>query len=195
MAQDIREKFKAEPEAVNQRLRLGHERRFIERLEKELPKRRKLISTRLLIAASVVVFFGIVGYYVLGSQNAAPVKTTVVEKKKDKKDQTYISLGDLSPDLKKIENYYVVNINLELSRLEVSEKNKTLVESFMTPLSELNNEYKKLNGELNKIGPNEQTITAMIKNLQLRLQLMHKLREKLNQLKSSKNETVTEASI
>ncbi len=65
----------------------------------------------------------------------------------------------------------------------------------MNQLAELNGEYTKLSAELNEIGPNEQTITAMIKNLQLRLQLMHKLREKLNQLKSSKNETVTETGI
>lgn len=195
MAQDIREKFKEESEAVNQRMKPGHEGRFLERLEKELPKRRKLISMGLRLAASVVLLLSIAGYYFLGSKNVAPVKTTIVEKKKDKENETGISLGDLSPDLKRIENYYVVNINLELSRLAISEKNKTLVENFMKQLGELNDEYKKLSAELNKIGPNEQTITAMIKNLQLRLQLMHRLREKLNQLKSSKNETVTEASI
>lgn len=47
-----------------------------------------------------------------------------------------------------------------------------------------------LNEELNKYGPNDQTITAMIQNLQLRLDLMRKLKVKLNQLKLSKNETV-----
>ena len=195
MAQDIREKFREEPKTDSQQMKAGHETRFLGRLEKELPKRRKSISTGLRVAASVVVLLGIVGYYFLGSENVEPAKTTVVEKKTKKENETGISLGDLSPDLKKIENYYVVNINLELSRLEVSEKNKTLVDSFMNQLAELNGEYKKLSAELNEIGPNEQTITAMIKNLQLRLQLMHKLREKLNQLKSSKNETVTEASI
>lgn len=194
MAQDIREKFKKEPKADSQKMKAGHEGRFLERLEKELPTQRKWISTGLRVAASVIVLLGIVGYYFLSSENIAPVTTTVVEKKANKENETGISLGDLSPDLKKIENYYVVNINLELSRLEVSEKNKSLIDSFMNQLVELNDEYKKLNAELNEIGPNEQTIKAMIKNLQLRLQLMHKLREKLNQLKSSKNETVTEAS-
>ncbi len=197
MAQDIREKFKEETKADSQQMKAGHQKRFLRRLEKELPKRRKLSVTWLRVAASVVVLLGIAGYYYyyLGSEDVNPTKTTVVEKKTNKENETGISLGDLSPDLKKIENYYVVNINLELSRLEVSEKNKTLVDSFMNQLAELNGEYTKLSAELNEIGPNEQTITAMIKNLQLRLQLMHKLREKLNQLKSSKNETVTETSI
>ncbi|MFK5972791.1 MAG: hypothetical protein QM485_05875, partial [Flavobacteriaceae bacterium] len=80
--------------------------------------------------------------------------------------------------------------NLELSKLQISNRNKTMVDDFMYQLSELNQEYKTLNVELNQMGPNDQTITALIKNLQLRLQLLHKLKEKLNALKSSKNEQV-----
>ena len=70
-----------------------------------------------------------------------------------------------------------------------------MVDDYMRRLSELNEEYKKLNIELNEIGPNDQTINALIKNLQLRLQLLQKLKEKLNQLKSSENEQVTSNSV
>ncbi|MGB5652465.1 MAG: hypothetical protein WBM56_01395, partial [Robiginitalea sp.] len=66
---------------------------------------------------------------------------------------------------------------------------------FILRLGELNTEYRQLSEELNRIGPNEQTIGAMIKNLQYRLQLMLKLKEKLIELKSSKNETVHSNSI
>jgi len=45
-----------------------------------------------------------------------------------------------------------------------------------------------LNTELNQIGPNDKTITALIKNLQLRLQLLQRLKEKLNEVQSSKSE-------
>ena len=82
----------------------------------------------------------------------------------------------------------MVSINLELSQLEISDKNKTLIDSYMERLEELNMEYKKLNTELNEIGPNDQTITALIKNLQLRLQLLHKLRDKLKELQSQGTE-------
>jgi hypothetical protein len=99
-----------------------------------------------------------------------------------------ISLGDLSPDLQKIENYYVANINLELSKLTISPDNKDMIDGYMIQLGALDEEYKRLNQELNDIGPNDQTIEALIKNLQLRLQLLQKLKTKLNQLKSSKNE-------
>jgi hypothetical protein len=106
-------------------------------------------------------------------------------------EQQGISLGDLSPDLKKIEDYYVVNINLALADLEISQENKDLVDDYMKRLGELNAEYTKLNKELNEIGPNDQTITALIKNLQLRLQLLQKLKSKLYEFKTSENEQVT----
>ena len=118
------------------------------------------------------------------------IQTTVVSKGENVDDLEGISLGDLSPDLKKVENYYVANINLELSNLHVSEDNKAMVDSFMEQLLTLNEEYKILNEELNKIGPNDQTISAIIKNLQLRLELLQKLKKKINKLKTSKNEQV-----
>jgi hypothetical protein len=106
-----------------------------------------------------------------------------------------ISLGDLSPDLKKVENYYLANINLALSELEVSEANKAVVDGFMTQLAELDREYKKLNGELNALGPNDRTITALIRNLQLRLQLLYKLKDKVNELKKFNHEEITTNSL
>lgn len=37
MAQDIRKLFKEEPKVSNQKMPKGHEARFLEKLEKELP--------------------------------------------------------------------------------------------------------------------------------------------------------------
>lgn len=196
MAQDLRKLFEKERQSNTGALKEGHEARFLERLEYEMPQRKKSpYGLILAIAACLILSVGGVAFY-FGSLNIdEPKSGTVVEKKGSGEEDTKISLGDLSPDLKKIEDYYVANINLELSRLEVSRRNKALVDSYMEQLGTLNNEYKKLHEELNEIGPNDQTIAAMIKNLQLRLQLMQKLKEKLNQLKSSKNETVTKTSV
>jgi hypothetical protein len=72
----------------------------------------------------------------------------------------------------------------------VSDDTKTLVDGFMNQLQELDVEYETLNEELNKIGPNDQTISALIQNLQLRLQLLQKLKKKLNSLNTSKNEQI-----
>ena len=173
----------------------GHEERFLDLLDKELPLKRKSAFYFIKIAASVLVLFSLGIYTYINYKNDVLTHPEIVETETENtKDQGY-SLGDLSPELKKIENYYVANINLELSRLEVSNENKAMVDDYMRRLSELNEEYKKLNIELNEIGPNDQTINALIKNLQLRLQLLQKLKEKLNQLKSSENEQVTSNSV
>jgi hypothetical protein len=165
-------------------------------LDKELPVRRKSTFYFIKIAASVLVLFSLGIYTYTNYESVTPQQSVVVVDKgvKQTSEQGY-SLGDLSPDLKKVENYYVTSINLELSRLEVSGENKALVDDYMSRLSELDEEYKRLNIELNEIGPNDQTITALIKNLQLRLQLLQKLKLKLNQLKSSENEQVTSNSV
>ncbi|MGB5358928.1 MAG: hypothetical protein WBN27_03175, partial [Eudoraea sp.] len=190
MAQDLRELFKEE-KAKSHPMKDGHEERFSELLDKELPLKRKSTFYFIKIAASVLVLFSLGIYTSIYYKGDTPPKPAIVETETENtKDQGY-SLGNLSPELKKIENYYVANINLELSRLEVSNENKAMVDDYMRRLSELNEEYKRLNIELNEIGPNDQTINALIKNLQIRLQLLQKLKEKLNQLKSSENEQVT----
>ena len=194
MAQDIRKLFGNEEEEGGPKLKAGHEQRFLKRLEAGLPEQKKKKLPYLKIAASVVLLVGF-GSYFLWQGNPSVPEEIVVEKQTEVTSVEKLSLGDLSPDLKKVENYYMASINLEISGLEVSDKNKALIDSFMGELGELNHEYGRLSKELNEIGPNDQTITAMVKNLQLRLQLLHRLKEKLNQLKLSKNEAVTETSV
>ena len=155
----------------------------MERLEKECPPAKKMGVPCFRIAASLVILLCIASYILVYMKTVEPIKTTIVDSDAVVPEVISISLGDLSPDLKRVENYYMVNINLELSRLEISDQNKALIDSFMEQLEELNREYQKLNEELNKIGPNDQTISALIKNLQLRLQLLHKLKDKLQELK------------
>lgn len=193
MARDLRELFEKEREQKRFKMKDGHEDRFFSKLEKELPNdppKKKVISLWMQIAASIVVAVGLSFYYF--SSNEGPVgtdeKVTVVERNNPGGGVQGISLGDLSPDLKKIETYYTTNINLQLSELADDPGNKELVDSYMDRLAELNKEYQRLNEELNELGPNDQTINALINNLQLRLQLLQKLKSKLNQLKSSKNE-------
>lgn len=190
MRQDLRGLFKKYSEKQKCAFKEGHEERFLDRLEQELPQKKKLSLFRWRIAASILVLVS-VSYLVFDKytqEDQIPVK--IVEKANKNETQNGISLGDLSPDLKKVENYYVANINFELSKLDVSVENKGLTASFMLQLAYLNTEYKKLNIELNQLGPNDQTISALIENLQLRLQLLQKLKKKLNELNTSKNEQV-----
>jgi hypothetical protein len=190
MSQDLRELFKSERKVQKHTMQQGHEERFLKRLEVELPHKKNSSFFLFKIAATVLLLItaGYFGFekYAEGSS----IEETFVDGKNELQQQKGISLGDLSPDLKKVENYYVANINLELSKLEVSKDNKAMVDSFMNQLENLDTEYHKLNEELNQIGPNDQTISALIQNLQLRLQLLQKLKKKLISLKTSKNEQV-----
>ncbi|WP_350290828.1 hypothetical protein [uncultured Croceitalea sp.] len=189
MAQDLRKLFEEQRKKENYQMKKGHEDRFFEKLESEMPKKAgSNAHFWLKIAASLVILVGLASYFYINTTDNSTPKTSIVSTADDEKSEEGISLGDLSPDLKKVENYYVANINIALAGLEVSDENKDIVDSYMEQLAELNKEYKKLNKELNEIGPNDQTIEALIQNLQLRLQLLKKLKEKLNQLKLSKNE-------
>ena len=187
MAQDLRDLFRKEQCEEGFAMIEGHEKRFKRLLEKELPQKRKRPFLFVKIAAAILVLISSGVFFYMNKDNT-DITTTIVDKNPTKDTKTGISLGDLSPDLKKVENYYVANINLELSKLNVSGDTKDMVESYMERLSELNAEYKNLNSELNQIGPNDQTISALIKNLQLRLQLLQQLKSKLNEIQSSKNE-------
>jgi hypothetical protein len=52
-------------------------------------------------------------------------------------------------------------------------------------LEELNKEYDRLSVELTKHGPNELTVSALIDNLKLRLNLLYRLKEQLQDLNDS----------
>lgn len=185
MAQDIRKLAKQNIDAEI-RLKAGHEERFLEKLEKQLPEHKPGHANRFLwmkmsIAASFLVALTL-SYFLLKPNN--PANLPVVTEKSDKA-KGQITLGDLSPDLKKIELYYTLNIQSELAGLQVTGSNKQLIDNYLKKLSDLDDEYKYLSDDLNTIGPNSQTVAALIQNLQIRLNLLYQLDEKLKQLKKS----------
>lgn len=195
MAQDIKEMLKDKRETTLYPMKEGHKERFAKLLDKEFPRKKNPSIFIWGTAAGFLVLMSLGAYMFTTYTDKGGGNTKSVEKKSGVSDIKSISLGDLSPKLRKIEDYYVVNIGLELSTLEISEDTRALVDSYMEQMAGLDLEYKRLNAELNGIGPNDQTIAALLKNLQLRLQLLQKLKYKLNELKSSENETVTSNSI
>ncbi len=190
MSQDLRKLFKLENASEDLKMKKDHTKRFKDKLNKAIPVQKNPYTHSWKIAASFLILIS-VGLFTYNQTNKEDnIEATIVDSENPVNEDDKISLGNLSPDLKKIEDYYQVNINLELSQLDISNDNKVLVDSYMYRLSELHTEYQKLNEELNTIGPNDQLISALINNLQLRLQLLQKLRTKLNELKSTKNETI-----
>ena len=185
MAQDIRKLFENEQKISKDKMPKGHEARFLERLDNELPSSQKQsIFTFLNIAASVVILIGLSfgAFKAFNSNPDNPKGTEIVETEKES------PLGKLSPQLKKVEDYYLANINLELSKMKVTPENQELFNGYLERLEELNNEYAKLADELTQSGPTERTVNALIDNLKLRLNLLYRLKEKLNELNNDTNQ-------
>jgi hypothetical protein len=195
MAQDIRKLIRENP-TESPSLPKGHEDRFKARLEQEMNRSDVIAIDRdhssgrlwlkIAVVAVVAVVTGIFGYIYLSNEEQNSIVEADTKKEEILKDQ--ITLGDLSPDLKKVEDYYQTGINVQLASLKITPDNKILIDGYMSQLKELNDEYKILNSELNNNGPSEATITALIDNLKLRLELLFKLKNKLKELKNQKNE-------
>lgn len=189
MAKDIKELMENDSEKQFSELPKGHRKRFEELLDKELPQEKEEKPFRLWkIAATIAIIFGIGITVYMNEGDTVEEKVVNTQQKKENSEASKITLGDISPDLKKVEQYYVANINLELADIELTEANKKLLDGYMNRLSELNDAYQELTLELNEVGPNNQTIEALINNLQLRLQLLYRLKEKIKELKETENE-------
>ena len=181
MAQDIKKLFENENKHADLKMPEGHQKRFLEKLDEALPVETVRRSTFgfIQIAASVVILIGLsFGAYKF-------FQTAPVEEQQQKVATKMKSLGDISPDLKKVEDYYLANINLELSKVRLTPESKDLFDGYVSKLEELNKEYDRLNLELTQNGPNELTVSALIDNLKLRLNLLYRLKEQLKDLNDS----------
>jgi len=193
MAQDIRDLLKNDQEK-SPLLPNEHEARFEDKLKAVFSEEKQTEATTkkdtffwMKIAAMIVVvcsvcYFGYVSLQDEPKPIIAEVPTTVEE------NTNQISLGDISPNLKKMEDFYTNGINVQLASLADSKENKELVDGYLIRFKELDTEYARLTKELNEVGPTEETINALIDNLKLRLELLFKLKNKLKELKNQENE-------
>ncbi|WP_298328277.1 hypothetical protein [uncultured Dokdonia sp.] len=191
MAQDIRELMKNDSDS-KQSLREGHTRRFENLLEERLPIQEQKTSAKggiylwMKIAAVLIVAGGIVfmvynnAFAKAGDQQLVEVET--IEKQSAEPE---VLLSAISPEFKRVEDYYLASVNLEIARLEITDDNKELIDAFMKQLSDLDEEYKSLNREITESGVSDEMVSAMIENLKLRVELMIKLKSKLKEMKNA----------
>lgn len=171
-------------EEMNLRELPENDRSLFERKLKKEFHRGRVIPIRFLgIAASIMVLFGL-GYFVSQEQRS-------VERPLQEVSGTQVNLQDFSPELKKIENYYLTAINLELASLEVTEENRVILDQYLRKLNGLAREYQLLARQLSMEEIDEELINALIDNLQMRLQLMVELKNELKKIKSVNHEKVT----
>ncbi|WP_456439144.1 hypothetical protein [Psychroserpens sp.] len=187
MAQDLRNLFKNEDKDSQLKMSEGHEANFLKKLDNALPEETSIKNrfSVLQIAASVVVLIGLTFGAYKFSQQPKSIDNQVVDNQNQTSKDQLKSLGDISPDLKTVEDYYLANINLELSKIKQTPENKELFDGYVVRLAELNEEYKRLSIELTENGPNELTVSALIDNLKLRLNLLYRLKEQLHDLNAS----------
>ena len=183
MQKDIRDLLQDYKEQ-NIELSANHSSKFENLLQQKMhqqkPKKRNF--KWLSVAASIILLLSLaITFY--------PTETIEDPKENTTKE---ISLGSISPEFQTIETYYTNSINLEISQLELTEENKEIIDGYLLKIAELTKEYKSLTKELNTKGVNDSTIDALIRNLQLRLQLLQRLKKQLKQLKNlnpNQNET------
>ena len=184
MQKDIREKLKGYKDK-NIELSANHVTKFEALLQSELnqQKTKKKSYRWLSIAASIMLLLSLgIKFY--------PSK--VIKELPSIKTNKEITLGNISPEFNTIETYYTNSINIEISELDLSDEHKDIVDGYLLKIAELTKEYKSLTKELNTNGVNDATIDALIRNLQLRLQLLQRLKKQLKELKNLKtkqNET------
>jgi len=178
MAQDIRKLFEQETKMVTKKLPRGHNIRFESRLEQEFPKVKPSFSF-LKIAASIVIILslGLSGYYYLPFTDSN-VKIN--------------SMADISPDLEKVENYYLTHINYQIAKIKRTDENRAFIDIYFVELGSLQESYKNNIASIDSDEEiSEETINALIENLQSRLKLMYQLKaqlKKLDNLNKQQNE-------
>jgi hypothetical protein len=199
MAQDIRELLKEKPSGKPM-LPKGHEARFEARLQAAFGVEEVMETTKrpfiyfMKIAAIAIAFIAVsvFGYYSITNTNGDNLlveEATPISQPEDTEKQ--IRLADLSPDFKRVEDFYMASINVQLASLEITDDTKDVIDGYMQQLKVLTEEYESLNAEFIEVGPTEETITALIDNLKLRLELLMKLKTKLKELKNQTNENIS----
>jgi hypothetical protein len=180
MKVDIQEKLNKEK--MLRELSNDHRSIFEKKLQKELHSTSGSIRKYLLVAASIIMLFSMGYLLTLSKENStAPIPATSAK----------VSLEEFSPELKKIENYYLTAINFELANLKLTDANKLILQEYFRKMNSLTNEYKLQSEQLEFDKIDEELINNLIDNLQMRLQLMIELKKELKKLKSKENEAYT----
>lgn len=149
----------------------GHEKRFLDKLKKKQPKKKRNWIP-LSIAASLLFGFGFL------------YLNYISEKKQE---------VSFSPQVQETHDYFSSVINAELETLKKKEtpQSKALINDALKQMEALEKDYENLKQEIIKNGENKQIIYAMITNMQTRISFIKSVLdqvETINKLKIEANE-------
>lgn len=185
---DIRDKIKKEK--MMRELPANHREIFKKRLQEEVQENSQNKFQFLKIAASILIIMsiGIIGYKFDFSGDSQEIVQS--EKEPEKKIN---SMADISPDLKKVEDYYLTHINYQIAKIKITDENRAFLDAYFTELGKLQDTYNRSISELNSDEISEETIDLLIENLQMRLKLIYQLKarlKKIDNLNKKENENI-----
>jgi len=162
----------------------GHFERFESRL-KDFQKRKKVISLNFIwkAAAAAVFAFLIVNQAIIwfSTDNNTQINGT----------GNQITLASVSPEYEEVEFYYTNAINVGLNEWErlmseglISEEEQQMMDA---ELSEFEQIFEKLQGDLATSPNDERVINAMLEYYQTKLSIIHMIIEKLEEVKQKTN--------
>ena len=149
----------------------GHENRFLEKLKRNQPKKKKNKWLPISIAASIFLGFGLIYFF---NFNRNEVNT-------------------LSPQVQETHDYFSDVIHSELKSLKEQKNPQTilLIDDALKEIKTLEKDYALLEKEISKNGENKQVIFAMITNMQTRISFLKTVLvqvETINNFKTNTNE-------
>lgn len=141
---------------------LGHEKRFLDKLKKQQPKK-KFNWIPLSIAASLLLGFGILIFNHTNNQTEEVA---------------------FSPQVQETHDYFSSVINNELASLKKQEtpQSKALINDAMNEMESLEKDYQNLKEEIAKNGENKQIVFAMITNMQTRISFIKSVLEQVEDI-------------
>lgn len=153
----------------------GHRDRFMEKLEAERENRKsggkikKLWTPLVAIAALLAIAFMLFGTYF-------------------RENHKFGELAEVSPQMKKTEQFYTKMIKTELANLRAKESPATqkIVKDALKQLQKLEADYSKLEQDLHKSGKDKRVIYAMISNFQQRIDLLEQVLKQIEETKTQK---------
>lgn len=157
----------------------GHYDRFVRKLKKENISRsgkggniRMLWSPLFAVAAGLLLIFMIAGG-TLGSGMLANSG----------------DLAGISPEMKETHQFYTNLIKTELAKVkaENSPETEAVVNDALIQMEKLDKDYEKLKTDLKKSGQDKRVISAMITNLQQRIDLLNNVMQHIENIKELKN--------
>ena len=147
---------------------LGHQERFLNRLEGKKKKRFPLKIAGP-VAAAIALFIGLIFTFNPTAGNTA-------------------ALNKMSPQAKEAQVYFSSIIEKELTKVEKenSPETKKIVQDALNHMQQLEADYDKLILELQEKGENKKILHAMITNLQVRIAFLEKVLAQIENIKKIK---------